>query len=70
MTLNSWSSEAPTEAKHTTVTSKHTIKVTRILLTTSAETLEYARFSEILQNFSERQILLSLCSVVFNALKY
>ena len=28
----------------------------------------YARFSEILQNFSERQILWSLCSVVFLAL--
>ena len=67
MTLNSWSSEAPTEAKHTTVTSKHTIKETRILLTTSAETLECDRFSEILQNFSERQILWSLYSVVFNA---
>ena len=27
-----------------------------------------ARFAEILQNFSERQILWSLCSVVFDAL--
>ena len=32
------------------------------------KTLGCARFPEILQNFSERQILWSLCSVVFHAL--
>ena len=30
--------------------------------------LECARFPEFLQNFSERQILWSLCSIVFHAL--
>ena len=29
-----------------------------------------ARFPEILQNFSERQTLLNLCSVVFHALTF
>ena len=33
----------------------------------SGESLGCARFAEILQNFSERQILWSLCSVVFLA---